>query len=111
MFIALFSTFLLFMPGLIAAEILSSLKNEAHHDNLSYLFNVLVFSFLILGANVVVKTLLGAGDQIFMLMVNQISTISLVKYIGLSLVFALLLPHVYLLIVLILKNWAKKNHV
>jgi len=110
MFLTLLMTFLLVLPGLIAKEVLLILKKESRVFGFAYLIDTLIFSFLILGANVLFKTLLGGGNQIFMIMATNVITLSLVKYIGLSLVFALLLPHAVLLTDLILRAWAKKFH-
>lgn len=110
MFQTLLMTFLLLVPGLIAKEVLVVLRKETRIFGFGYLIESLIFSFLILGANVLFKTLLGGGNQVFMLMAMNVITLSLVKYIGLSLVFALLLPHVLLLGELILKAWARKFH-
>lgn len=110
MSLSLFMTFLLLLPGLIAKEVLLVLKKEDRVFGFAYLIDTLIFSFLILGANVLFKTLLGGGNQVFMIMASTVITLSLVKYIGLSLVFAVLLPNAILLAELLLKTWARKIH-
>ena len=93
MFYAFFCAFLLLVPGLIATEILMMLKHQDRHDVWALVVQTLIFSFLILGANVLVKLLLGGGSAVFMLTAPQMFTVSIVKYVALSLVFAVLMPH------------------
>lgn len=110
MFYAFFCAFLLLVPGLIATEILAMLQRQERRDVWSLAIQTLIFSFLILGANVVVKMLLGGGSQVFMLTAPQMITVSIVKYVALSLVFAVLLPHVVLMVGLIESLLIKKIH-
>ena len=110
MFYAFFCAFLLLVPGLIATEILAMLKRQERRDVWVLAIQTLIFSFLILGANVLVKMLLGGGSQVFMLTAPQMITVSIVKYVALSLVFAVLLPHVVLMVGLIESLLIKKIH-
>ena len=110
MFYAFFCAFLLLVPGLIATEILAMLQRQERRDVWSLAIQTLIFSFLILGANVLVKMLLGGGSQVFMLTAPQMITVSIVKYVALSLVFAVLLPHVVLMVGLIESLLIKKIH-
>lgn len=110
MFYAFFCAFLLLVPGLIATEILMMLKHQDRHDVWALVVQTLIFSFLILGANVLVKLLLGGGSEVFMLTAPQMFTVSIVKYVALSLVFAVLLPHVVLMAELIESLLIKKIH-
>ena len=110
MFYAFFCAFLLLVPGIIAAAIYAILKQRSRQFSLAFVVEVLIFSFLILGANVLVKYLLGGGNEVFMLTAPQMITLSIVKYIALSLVFAVLLPHVVLMAELIESQLMKKIH-
>jgi hypothetical protein len=110
MFYAFFCAFLLIVPGIISAEILTMLNRQERRITGAFVLNTLMFSFLILGANVLFKTLLGGGSQVFMLTAPQMITLSIVKYIALSLVFAVLLPHVVLMAGLLESLLIKKIH-
>jgi hypothetical protein len=110
MFYAFFCAFLLLVPGLIATQVLMMLKRQGRPVMVEFVSQILIFSFLILGANTLVKMLLGGGNEIFLLTAPQMITLSIVKYVALSLVFALVLPHVILLAGLIESLLIKKIH-
>lgn len=110
MFSALFSTFLLFIPGVMAAELNFFLKANHQRKCVDLALLSFIYAWIILFSNVLVKTLLGGGEEVFMITNTQFQTISLLKYLGLSLVFALLYPNILIMLELILKKGQKKSH-
>lgn len=107
---AIMSSFLLFMPGFITSEYLSYLTHKKREFNYSVVANSLIFSFVILGLNVSFKFLKGGASETFNITDFPLNTSFLVKYIGLSTVFALLLPHVILMADTLWKSRKNRTH-
>jgi hypothetical protein len=92
MFTNFTTVFLLLVPGLIATEIDRINLRVTNGIDAFYFIRVLLYSFIILGLNVLLKSLLGDGADFFLLTTEPFYTDFLVKYIISSLLFAVLLP-------------------
>lgn len=106
----IFSLFLLWMPGFIASEYLRYLKDEKRSYNLALLADTFIFSFIILGLNVIFKFVKGGASEIFPLTELPYTTSFLTKYIALSFVFSFLLPHIIQLFDILIKRLQSKKY-
>jgi|APHig6443717817_1056837.scaffolds.fasta_scaffold13736_3 hypothetical protein len=111
MFSLLMSTFLLLIPGLMAAELTFFLKGTQSKRALDELSLIFIYSWIILFSNVLIKTLLGGGSEIFMITSTQFPTISLLKYLGLSMVFSVIYPNILIMFELMIKSRKTTDHV
>ena len=102
--------FLLWMPGFCASEYLRYLKHDKRSVNLTFFSDTFLFSFVILGLNVGFKYVIGGAAEIFSLTQLPYTTSFLTKYIALSLVFALLLPHIILMVDIKIKALQNRKH-
>lgn len=97
---------LLITPGMISLELRSILSSKKKESWSSYIKQLVFSTFFVFGLNLVMKALLGSGEQLFPLITPNPSTISLIKYMISSLVFAVLWAFIAEMIDAILKKRA-----
>lgn len=101
---------LLITPGIICLELRVILSGEKHRLAPHYVVQLSISVFVIFGMNLVLKTLLGNGNQLFPLIQPNPTTLSLVKYMASSLGFAILWAYIAEMIVHIIEKSKREQH-
>jgi len=89
---------------------LSYLRHDKHAFSFGLIANTFTFSFIILGLNTAFKTIKGGSTEFFSITQMPYNTGFLTKYIALSMVFALTLPHIIQLFDELMKIIQRRKH-
>ncbi len=109
MFNTFLSIFLLLTPGIIATEILMWLKKSKKNINLEFFVNALIFSFAILGSNALVVFVWLGDYDVFKFISSEFQILTLISYIGLSLIFSFIFPNILLMVSKLYQHWTSNQ--
>ena len=101
---------LLITPGIICLELRSILSGKRILLNANYAKQLSLTVFVIFGLNLVLKALMGNGEQLFPLLQPNPSTLSLIKTIASSLIFAVLWAFIGEMIMHLLEKRTRSPH-